>query len=233
LLTSPQYQQQQSQSRTSLTPEYSQNQKTRVVSTSKPTKGIKVPLQLIVILLLFVSSGIIGYLWQQGLLPIPKLALSSPIANPTGAAPSTPLDRTSGSQASSGNSNVNAAGVIQTNNEIQFMTTTTPPTQAIAPRGSVLQILKTQKRPENTWVYLRVCSIVGVASPLNSPSTSVAKKPLLSPGDEVRIAFSQLKSLNVPKAKPEVASLCQPLQDASIPAIKESSQEPKSTLPKQ
>jgi protein phosphatase len=221
-----------SQPRTSLTPEYSQNQKTRVVSTSKPAKGIKVPLQLIVILLLFVVSGIVGYLWRQGLLAMPKIPQSSPLANPTDAAPLPPAV-TSGSQSSSGNSSVNAKGVIQTNSEIEFIRTTTgSPTQAIAPNGSVLQILKTQKTDKDTWVYLRVCSIVAKASPSNSQSTSVANKPLLTPGDEVRILFSKLKSFNLPNAKPEVVSLCQP-QDASLPSAEESATEPKPAVPKQ
>lgn len=221
----------QSQPRTALTPEYSQNQKTRVVSTSKPVKGIKVPLQLLVILLLFVASGIVGYLWRQELLAMLKIPQSSPIANPTDAAP-LPSAVTSGSQGSSGNSSVNAKGVIQTNSEIEFMRTTGSPTQAIAPNGSVLQILKTQNTDKDTWVYLRVCSIVAKASPSNSQSTSVAKKPLLTPGDEVRILFSKLKSLNLPNPKPEVVSLCQP-QDASLPTVEELATEPKPAVPKQ
>lgn len=160
-----------------------------------------------------------------------KIPQSSPLANPTDAAP-LPSAVTSGSQGSSGNSSVNAKGVIQTNSEIEFIRTTSSPTQAIAPNGSVLQILKTQNTDKDTWVYLRVCSIVAKASPSNSQSTSVAKKPLLTPGDEVKILFSKLKSLNLPNPKPEVVSLCQP-QDASLPTVEELATEPKPAVPKQ
>ncbi|NEQ18966.1 MAG: serine/threonine-protein phosphatase, partial [Microcoleus sp. SIO2G3] len=221
----------QSQFRTALTPEYSQNQKTRVVSTSKPIKGIKVPLQLLVILLLFVASGIAGYLWRQELLTMLKIPQSSPLANPTDAAP-LPSAVTGGSQGSSGNSSVNPKEVIQTNSEIEFIRTTTPPTQAIAPNGSVLQIFKRQNIDKDAWVYLRVCSIVRKPSPSNSQSTSVAKKPLLTPGEEVRILSSKLKSFNLPNAKPEIVSLCQP-QDASLPTPEELVTEPKPAVPKQ
>lgn len=218
----------QNQARTALTLEYSQNQKTRVVSTSQPAKGIKIPLPLMVILLLFLASGIVGYWLRQELLAMLKIP-QSPIANPTKAAPRVV---TSGSQGGSSNSSVNARGVIQTNSEIEFIRMTGSPTQAIAPNGSVLQIFKTQKTDKDTWVYLRVCSIVTKASSSNSQSTSVAKKPLLTPGDEVRILFSKLKSFNLPNPKPEVVSLCQP-QDASLPTVEESATEPKPAVPKQ
>jgi protein phosphatase len=178
-----------------------------------------------VILLLFVVSGIVGYWWREELLAMLKIPQSSPLANPTDAAPLPPAV-TSGSQGTSGNSSVNAKGVIQTNSEIEFIRTTGSPTQALAPNGSVLQILKTQKTDKDTWVYLRVCSIVAKASPSNLQSTSVAKKPLL------RILFSKLKSFNLPNAKPEVVSLCQP-QDASLPSVEESASEPKPAVPKQ
>jgi hypothetical protein len=201
-------------------------------STTKPSNSIeswlttlRIPRQLIVVVVMFIGSGFVGYLWRQELLATLKIPQSSPLANPTDAAPLPPAV-TSGSQASSGNSSVNAKGVIQTNSEIEFMRMTGFPTQAIATNGSVLQILKTQKTDKDTWIYLRVCSIVAKASPSNSQSTSVAKKPLLTPGDEVRILFSKLKSLNLPNPKPEVVSLCQP-QDASVPNVEESATEPK------
>lgn len=220
----------QSQRRKALTPEYSQNQKTHVLS-SKPAKSPKVPLQLIIVLLLFVGSGLVGYLWRQGLLPIPKIPQFSPIRNPTDAAPLPPIV-ISGSQGSSGNSNVNNGEVIQTNGETEFIKTSTPPTQAIAPKGSVLKIiLNTQKKSQDPWVYLRVCSIVGKASPSNSQSTSVGKKPLLMPGEEVKILFSKFKSLNIPNAKPEVVSLCPP-QGASVSGVEKPATEPESNAPK-
>ncbi|MBP5971334.1 protein phosphatase 2C domain-containing protein [Brasilonema sp. CT11] len=195
------------------------NQKTQVMPTTKPAKNIKVPLQVIVVpLLFFVASGLLAYLWRQGLLSIPtKLPNSSP---------SIPLPIISGSQDSSANSSedsVDAARVIQTNSEIEFITTTSPPKGAIAPKGSVLQILKQQETEKDASIYLRVCSIIGQASPSNSQSTSAtAKKPLLKPGDEVKISFSKFKSLNIPKAQPEVARFCQPSKDTSTPPDGES-----------
>ncbi|KAB8334504.1 serine/threonine protein phosphatase [Scytonema tolypothrichoides VB-61278] len=202
------------------------NQKTQVMPTSKPVKSIKLPLQMIVISLLFVVSSLLAYLWRTGSLPIN----SSPRISPE-KLPSMPLPPiTSGSQDSSGNSSkdsVNAAGVIfQTNSEIEFITTTSPPKGAIAPKGSVLQILKTQKTEKDTSIYLRVCSIIGQASPSNSqPTSATAKKPLLNPGDEVKISFSKFKSLKIPKAQSEVVRLCQPLKDTFTPPLGESATE--------
>ncbi|MBW4634035.1 MAG: protein phosphatase 2C domain-containing protein [Iphinoe sp. HA4291-MV1] len=207
-----------------------QNQKTQVIQTSKSSKGIKVPLQLIVLSLVILGGGLLGYLWQLGRLPIPKIWKSRPVASPT----NTPI--ISNSQGSSGSSNVSAKEVIQTNSEIEFMTTTTPRSRSIlAPRDSVLQILKTQKIEKDTWTYLRVCSIIEEASSSNSQSTSSTAKKLLSPGDEVRILSSKLKSLNVPKAKPEMVSQCQqPSKDASIPSVEKFAPESKpKSVPKQ
>ncbi|MGH7999506.1 MAG: PP2C family protein-serine/threonine phosphatase, partial [Brasilonema sp.] len=208
---------------------FRQNQKTHVISTSKSPKGIKVPLQLIVLLLVILGGALLGYLWQVGLLPIPKIWKPRPVIIPTDSFPSVQSPIISGSQDSSDNSNVNAAEVIQTTGEIEFIKTTTPETQAIAPKGSVLQILsKPQKTEKDTWIYLQVCSI-GQASPSNSQSTSsTAKKPLLSQGDEVKILSSKFKALSVPKAKPEVVSRCQSSKETSIsPSVKESALEPK------
>ncbi|ARV57593.1 serine/threonine protein phosphatase [Nostocales cyanobacterium HT-58-2] len=202
-----------------VTSERHQNQKTHVIPTSKPAKGIKVPLQLIILLLLFLGSGVLGYLWRLGLLPIPRLSDSLPVANPRAVEPSAPLPTMIESAGSSSNSNVNAGRVIHTNSAIEFMKTTSPPAQVIAPIGSVLQILKTQKTQTDTWVYLRVCSIIGQATPSNTQSPSISNKPLVEPGNELRISFSQLKSLNIPNAKQDIARLCQPQQGAVIPPV--------------
>ncbi|NMG19177.1 protein phosphatase 2C domain-containing protein [Brasilonema bromeliae] len=194
------------------------NQKTQVMPTSKPAKSLKVPLQVIVVpLLFFVVSVLLAYLWRQGSLSIPTKLFNS--------SPSIPLPSTSGSQDSSGNSSkdsVNAPGVIlQTNSEIEFITTTSPPFGAIAPNGSVLQILpKQQKTEKDTWIHLQVCSI-GQASPSNSQSTSsTAKKRLLKQGDKVRILSS-----NLAKAQPKVVSRCQSSKDTSTPPDGESTTE--------
>ncbi|WP_017315412.1 protein phosphatase 2C domain-containing protein [Mastigocladopsis repens] len=212
-----------------------QNQKTRVVPTSKPAKGLNVPLQLFVILLLFVASGVMGYLWRLGLLPIPKFPASFPIGSPTNGAPSALPPLTSGSPSSSGNSDVNPKRVLVANSEITF-------SNRIAQRGSVLQIIDTPKTPvvpeqanQETWVHLRVCSIIGGASSSNSQTTSsTVKKPLLSPGDEVGIPFSKFQSLNVRTAESSVANQCQPPQDTSIPPVEESAAQSKPTsVPKE
>ncbi|MBW4592579.1 MAG: protein phosphatase 2C domain-containing protein [Brasilonema angustatum HA4187-MV1] len=203
------------------------NQKTQVMPISKPVKSLKVPLQIIIILLLAVSGllALAYLLWGQELLPLkflPKISLKD-------STQPTPLPMTSGSQDSSGNSSkdsVDAARVIQTNREIEFTTTTSPPKGAIAPNGSVLQILQTPKTQKDASVYLRVCSIIGQPSPSNSqPTSATAKKPLLKPGDEVKISFSKFKSLNIPKAQPEVARFCQPSKDTSTPPDGESTTE--------
>jgi protein phosphatase len=189
------------------------NQKTQVMPTTKPAKSLKVPLQVIVVPLLFVVIGLLAYLWGPKLLSIN----SSPRISPD-RIPSMPLPPiTSGSQDSSAKDNVNAPGVIlQTNSEIEFTTTNSPPKGAIAPKGSVLLILKQQQTEKNASMYLRVCSINRQASSSNSqPTSATAKKPLLKTGDEVKISFSKFKSLNIPKAQPEVARLCQPSKDAS------------------
>ncbi|NJM70681.1 MAG: serine/threonine protein phosphatase [Scytonema sp. RU_4_4] len=215
---------------------FSQNQKTHVIPTSKSAKGIKVPLQLIVLSLVILGGALLGYLWQVGLLPIPKIWKSRPVIIPTDSLPSVQSPIISDSQDNSDNFNANAAGVIQTNSEIEFITTTSPTTKVLAPRGSVLQILpKQQKTEQDTWIYLRVCPIIGQASSSNSQSTSsTAKKPLLKPGDEVKISFSKFKSLNLPKAKPEVASRCQFSKETSISPVKESTTESQSKpVPKQ
>jgi protein phosphatase len=206
----------------------SQNQKTRVMPTTKPTKGLKVPIQLFVILLLFVGSGVLGFLWRQGLLPIPKLPGSLPIGSPLDSPPSVAPSVISASP-DQVSSNVTAGTVIQTDNEIEFVRTTTPPTQAFAPKGSILQIQKTQKTPEaeDAWVYLRVCSIIRGANPSNPPSTPTAGKSLLTPGEEVRIPFSKFKSLNLPGAKPQLASQCQPQDASTSPPVKEPATKPK------
>ncbi|NMG10228.1 protein phosphatase 2C domain-containing protein [Brasilonema sp. UFV-L1] len=216
---------------------FSQNQKTHVISTSKSPKGVKLPLQLIVIPLLFVVvSLLLGYLWHQGLLPIKKLTNSSPRIIPSEGIPLVAPPIKSGSQDGSDKSAANAAQVIQTTSEIEFIKTTSPPTGVIAPKGSVLQILsRSEKIEKDSWIYLRVCSI-GQASPSNSQSTSsTANKPVVSLGDEVKILSSKFKSLKVPKAKPEVVSQCQPSKQTSIssPAVKESAPEskPKSVPP--
>ncbi|NMG05982.1 caspase family protein [Brasilonema sp. UFV-L1] len=193
--------------------------------------------QLFVIpLLLVVVSLLLGYLWHQGSLPIKKLTNSSPRIIPSEGIPLVAPPIKSGSQDGSDKSAANAAQVIQTTSEIEFIKTTSPPTGVIAPKGSVLQILsRSEKIEKDSWIYLRVCSI-GQASPSNSQSTSsTANKPVVSLGDEVKILSSKFKSLKVPKAKPEVVSQCQPSKQTSIssPAVKESAAEskPKSVPP--
>lgn len=194
------------------------NQKTQVMPTTKPVKSIKVPLQLIIVPLLFVVSALLAYLWHQKLLPMNFSPRISPEKLPS--MPLSPI--TSGPQDSLGKDSVNGAEVIQTNSEIEFVTTATPPKNAIAPKGSVLEILKKQKTEKDTSIYLRLCSIIGQPSPSNSQLTSsTAKKPLLNPGDEVKISLSKFNSLKIPKAQSEVVGLCQPLKDASTRPVGE------------
>jgi protein phosphatase len=197
----------------------SYSQKTQVMPDTAPSKRSPVPLQLVILLALVVGGGFLGFLWgrQGGILgkrvPLPAPISSNPIS-PTPSVSPTTGDRPQ---------------VIQTTSQLFLSTTTSPPKPAIAPAGSVLQIINPNQEPKpeqtnpKSWVYLRVCSVAGsVASSIDPPnptSTPVVSRTIVKQREVYRIRLSEFqKSLkNISTPPPEVSNQCQLSNAASTP----------------
>jgi protein phosphatase len=209
-----------------LPPTPTQNQKTQVISSEKQIHDLRLPLHLIILFLLILGGCVVGYLWQMGWFVIPPISRPSsvsPITNPSDNLPTAPPR-----EANSGNPSARTSGTtIVTTSQIVFETTAQPPGKVLVPAGSVLQITdipKVQTAPEqsqeNPLVYLRVCSI-GKTSQPNAQPTATDSQPIVEQGENLRIPFSKFKSLNFPKAKSDVASQCQQVQNDAVPVKEE------------
>ncbi|MDM9383324.1 protein phosphatase 2C domain-containing protein [Chlorogloeopsis sp. ULAP01] len=178
---------------------FSYNQKTQVIPDTAPSKRSQVPLQLVIISVLVLLGGFVGYLLRQGGYLKGKVPDSPPI---TSTIP--PVTVTSPPPVAS-----DRAALIQTANEISFTTIDSSSKSVIVPAGSVLQILNDiQQTNPKSWVYLRVCSVgEGVTlstNPSNPLSTPIAKKPMVKQGQEVRIQlaeFNLLPNISTPAPK--------------------------------
>ncbi len=169
-----------------------------------PVQNLKLsmPIGLFIFAAVVVGGVVLGYqLHHQGWLSRMKAPVT---ASPNPQPSVTPTK--SATQVAQGE-------VIETNAEITLnRMTPLPETEAIAPLGSVLQIIPHKKEPaksifQDNWVYLRVCSI-------GQRTTSPTSIPLLKAGDEARMdssSFKKLKKeLKFSPSKGDNASKCQP-----------------------
>ncbi len=185
-----------------VSPHRGRDQATQVMSTSKKNLGLTVPIQLFILAAVVVGGLVLGYaLHQPGWLSRMKPNVTAS-PNPQPSASVTPTE--SATQVAQGE-------VIETNTDDLLLYRMTPPEpDAIAPRGSVLQIVSIKKEAsakstnQNTWVHLRVCSI---GQRTTSPKSN---RPLLKPGDEAKIIFSSFKPPDFSQLKGDNASKCPP-----------------------
>ncbi|WP_315789035.1 protein phosphatase 2C domain-containing protein [Fischerella sp. JS2] len=162
------------------------HQKTQVIPDTQPSKRPTfVPLQLIILVGLVLGAGLFGTLWMlnnkknDSVLPTinntPSVDLKPTVISP---APSDRLD------------------VIQTATDIQLLTNTSPPQQAIAPAGSVFkihnsQVVTAEPTNLNALVYLRVCS--NSSKPILSP---IERKPVVKAGEVYTLQLSEYQKLS-------------------------------------
>ncbi len=181
------------------------NQTTRVIPTSKRNKGLRVPLQLLILAVVVLGGVLLGYfLRQQGWFFGWKASVTAPPVNPQPSV--TPTESAT---------QVGPGRLIETNSEIVLNKITPSATEAIAPAGSVLQIISIKKEPakstnQDFWVHLRVCSIGEGTTP------PTGNKPSLNQGDEARIIFSAFKSLTFYTPKGANASKCSASVDSGL-----------------
>ena len=176
------------------------NKATQVIPTTKKNFGLTVPIQLFILAAVVVGGVVLGYVLhnQPDLLSRMKAFFTTstkpqqfPSVTPTKSAPQVAQEE-----------------VIETNTDITLNRMTPPATEAIAPVGSVLQIITHKKEAsakstsQDNWVHLRVCSIGQI-------TTSPTSIPLLKAGDEARIDPKSFKLLNVTPLKGGNASKCQ------------------------
>lgn len=184
-----------------ITPEAERKQKTQVIPDTAPSKRPRVPLQLVILVIVILFGGFVGYLLRQG----------GFLGNKTFHFPSVPVPNQnppSSLPAGASTNNNDLPRVIQVTAETSFKTVDSPPKTAIVPAGSVLRRIEQPIEQTNnkSWIYLQVCS---VGEGVTSSSTNPYKKPLLKQGQTVRIQLSELKLLpylSIPTA--EVANRC-------------------------
>ena len=208
---------------TGVSPHRLSNKTTQVIPTTKKKFGLTVPIQLFILAAVVVGGVVLGYALHQqpGLLSRIAFFTTSPKPQPSPSV--TPTK--SAPQVAQGE-------VIETNTDIILnrMTPPEPETEAIAPQGSVLQIVSIKKEAsagqtnQDTWVHLRVCSIGQRTTPPPTSNIHLSKIPLLKSGDEARIdssSFKKLKKeLKFSPLKGDNASKCQP--PSKEPAIQSS-----------
>ncbi|MBD2777089.1 protein phosphatase 2C domain-containing protein [Iningainema tapete] len=167
------------------TKEHRTYQKTQVVTTNKPTSA-KLPLQLIILCILVMAGGVLGFLWGQRLQLFSK---TNPVLSTT----------TSPSVTTTNTPPAEQAQLFQiksdTPAEVVLSKANLPISikKGTVPQGSVLLLLSNEpaQTPEQkNLVQLRVCTI--------GKSTILAAKGnlSLSVGDEVRIPFTTFQKLN-------------------------------------
>jgi len=175
----------------------SPNQTTQFVPTRKQAKSLTVPLQLVILFVVVLGGGLLGYSLRQGWIfglklpgSVPSLAPQPSVATPS------------------------PGQLIETKSEIHLSKITQPPSQAIAPPGSILQILSIKQIPESTnsdsWVQMQVCSIG------SGTTSTTSHKSSLNPGEEVRILGSKFQSSKLSPLSRDNASQCQP-SNVSLP----------------
>ncbi len=192
----------------------SSNQTTQVIPR-KTSKSFMVPLQLLVLALVVLAGGSLGYFLRQWW-PFEKTL-------PTSASPSTTPQPSVTITRNQGISPVPQGQFIQTKSEIHLSRVTPPPgNDAIALPGSVLQIISTEPIPKSTsedaWVHLRVCSVGPKAA------SAISNKPSPKPGEEVKILFSKFQSSQYSRLPKGDARQC--LGNNTLPSAKESLNQP-------
>jgi protein phosphatase len=193
------------------------HQKTQVIPDTQPSKRpASVPLQLIILIGLVLSAGLFGTLWMfnGGIFGKKKNDPGIPTISNT---PSVDLKPTVISPAPS-----DRLDVIQTTTNLQLLTRTSPPQQAIAPAGSVLRILNSQvitaqQQNPDQLLYVRICSVGdGVTSPTNPPDllAPIQRKPVVKPNQAYTIKLSEYQKLSqaqdISTPSQEIIAQCQP-----------------------
>ncbi len=179
-------------------PETARKQKTQVIPDTAPSKHSRVPLQLVILVILILFGGFVGYLLRQG----------GFLGNKTFTSARVPNQNSPSSVPTAVPTSNDLPQVIQVTAETSFKTVDSPPKTAIVPAGSVLRRIEqpTGQTNDNSWIYLQLCS---VGEGVTSSSANPDKKPLLKQGQAVRIQLSEWKSLphlSTPTA--EVANRC-------------------------
>ncbi len=173
----------------------SSNQTTKVISTPKQAKSLTVPLKLVVLIVTVLGGLLLGYSLHR----LFGLKLSLPGYSPL-ITPQPPV------ATSENPSRVSQGQLIETKSATRLSKITQPPNEAIAPPGSILQILSTEPIAKSinhdSWIHMRICSIGG-----KTPTTS--HKSLLNPGDEVKILQSKFQLSKLSRLSGDNASQCQ------------------------
>ncbi|MER3492140.1 MAG: hypothetical protein C4323_07290 [Mastigocladus sp. ERB_26_2] len=175
---------------------------TQLMPATTSKKRSHLLLQFVILIGLVIGAGLFGILWRLngGIFETREtdgVPLSTSDANPS--VPSKPSDR---------------PDVIQTATDIQLLTNTSPPQQAIAPAGSVLRIINSQvitaqqQNPEQL-LYVRICSVAN----LSDPSAPIERKPAVKSQQAYTIRLSEYQKLsqaqNISTPPQQIIAQCQ------------------------
>lgn len=174
--------------KTRIPQETTRSQKTKVLSTGTTAKGSGVPIQLIMLVIVVLGGGLLGYFVRQWWsLTGVKPPFPTPLVTPSISITEDVGSKTQGS-------------LFQTNSPVKLSKVTPPVQEVLAPAGTIFQIINTEPVSGDSSVHLRVCSI--------GTTSATSNKIFLKSGDEVKIPFSIFKSLKNSLAKGDNPNKC-------------------------
>ncbi|NJR17194.1 MAG: SpoIIE family protein phosphatase [Calothrix sp. CSU_2_0] len=186
------------------------NQRTQVIPDTAPAKSKKIPLQLVILPLLLVATGVLAYLFSsQRQFPFTTTPATRPINQPTST--TSPNLENDTKQA------IFPAGSliqIKEKDAIAFSKTSTPFNNngGFIPSGTILKVLETSLEtpaPENQTDVVQVLVCQAVPTPAGPPAINPAPEEL-KPSDKIWIQASQLKGTGVSITQPAPGSnFCQ------------------------
>jgi protein phosphatase len=197
------------------------NQKTQVIPDTSPAKSQKIPLQLVVLPILVVATGLIAYLFSsQRQFPFTTVPIVSPTKTANSPASSTFTSDTK-------QANFPAGSLIQIKKDaIAFSKTPEPFNQdGFISSDTTLKVLETSLETpastnENETLHVLVCQTPQI---LAGPP-AVEQAPVLKPNDKIWIQASQLKGSGFSTTQPAPGKNPCPQSsgDGSVPVDKSS-----------